>query len=142
MDKQVTLRIIIEQPVSGVEYGVQKGQGSKYETIQRQSSENLNDLTFEIPVSVKFSDNAEATFFGPFVQGPRAQRFVYIDIGTYAGQKETPWARRLKIPLTGISEIFKNSAAQLLVTKVPGKGKDGGPNCATVKPFLGWKLST
>jgi hypothetical protein len=23
---------------------------------------------------------------------------------------------------------------------VPGTGKDGGPNCATVKPFAGWRL--
>ena len=142
MDKQVTLRIIIERPVNGVEYGVQKGKGSKYETIQKQSSD-FSDLTFEIPVSVKFDDNGVATFSGPFVQGPSQQRFVYIDIGTYAGQKDTPWSRRLKIPLTGISKtiLSKNSEVQVLVTKVPGKGKDGGPNCATVKPFTGWILS-
>jgi hypothetical protein len=24
--------------------------------------------------------------------------------------------------------------------RVPGKGKDGGPNCGTVKPFDGWKV--
>jgi hypothetical protein len=143
MEKQVTLRIIIEKPVSGIEYGVQKGKGSKYETIQKQSSDS-NDLTFQIPVSVKFDDNGVATFFGPFVQGPSQQRFLYIDIGAYAGQKDTPWSRRLKIPLTDISKaiLSKNSANQVLVTVVPGTGKDGGPNCATVKPFTGWKLST
>jgi len=25
-------------------------------------------------------------------------------------------------------------------TSIPGTGKDGGPNCATVKPFNGWKI--
>lgn len=24
--------------------------------------------------------------------------------------------------------------------RVPGSAKDGGPNCATVKPFHGWSL--
>jgi hypothetical protein len=28
------------------------------------------------------------------VQGPPGQRFVYIGIGTYAGQTGTPWSRR------------------------------------------------
>lgn len=36
---------------------------------------------------------------GPFAQGPPAARFVYVDVGTYAGQKNTPWARRMKVPL-------------------------------------------
>jgi hypothetical protein len=140
MDKQVILRIIMEKPVSGVAYGVQKGQGSKYETIQTQMSE-VDNMTFEIPVSVKF-DNGVATLLGPFVQGPPKERFIYIDIGTYAGQKDTPWARRLKIPLTGVSDLLnKNHRTEVLITNVPGVGKDGGPNCATVKQFTGWVLS-
>lgn len=142
MDKQVFLKIIIEKPVSGVVYGVQKGKGNNYDTIQKQSSE-FDDLNFEIPVSVKFDDSGLPAFFGPFVQGPPQQRFVYIDIGTYAGQKDTSWSRRLKIPLTGISQtmLSKVPGPQVLVIQVQGKGKDGGPNCGTVKPFTGWKQS-
>ena len=141
MEKQVILRIVIEKPVSGVDYGVQKGKGSKHEIIQKQSSES-KDLTFEIPVSVKLTENG-VDFSGPFVQGPPQERFVYIGIGTYAGQKNTPWSRRLKIPLTGVSKtmVSKDPDTQVLITKVPGTGKDGGPNCATVKPFDGWKAS-
>jgi len=30
----------------------------------------------------------------------------------------------------------------VLQTSVPGKGKDGTPNCATVKPFAGWMVKT
>ncbi|HYJ85907.1 MAG TPA: DUF5990 family protein [Pyrinomonadaceae bacterium] len=68
--------------------------------------------------------------------------FVYIDIGTYAGQKETGWSRRLKVPLRGITwdMIDGAMAAGQLETRVPGTGKDGSPSCATVKPFPGWKL--
>lgn len=28
----------------------------------------------------------------------------------------------------------------VMQTIVAGTGKDGGPNCGTVKPFSGWKL--
>jgi hypothetical protein len=79
------------------------------------------------------------------VQGPTGERFVYLDIGTYAGQKETPWSRRLKIPLRGITgamiaELSTGKDA-VLETRVLGTGKDGGPSCGTVKPFAGWKLA-
>ena len=32
-------------------------------------------------------------FQGPLVQGTPANRFLYVDVGTYAGQKDTPWSR-------------------------------------------------
>ena len=83
-------------------------------------------------------------FLGSFVQGPPGQRFVYIDIGTCAGQTNTVWNRRLKIPLSGITWDLLNKLSSdsqmILEARVPGTGKDGGPNCATVKPFDGWKL--
>jgi hypothetical protein len=54
-------------------------------------------------------------------------------------------SRRLKIPLRDISsDTIRQMLADpslVLETKVPGTGKDGGPNCATVKPFSGWHLS-
>ena len=79
-------------------------------------------------------------FSGSFVQGPADGKFVYIDIGTYAGQTDTVWSRRLKVPLTGITwkDIDSLSGNLILQASVPGTGRDGGPNCATVKPFEGW----
>jgi hypothetical protein len=75
---------------------------------------------------------------GAFVQGPRRQRFVYVNIGTYAGQADSCWSRRLKIPLDGIPAKLIG-AGGVLEAHVPGTGRDGGPNCATVKDFEGWK---
>ena len=78
------------------------------------------------------------------MQGPVGERFVYIDIGTCAGQIDSNWSRRLKIPLRGITwnmiQQLETNAHSFLETHVPGVGRDGGPNCATVKPFDGWKL--
>jgi hypothetical protein len=120
---------------------LQKGRGSGYETIQTQRSE-AQDLHFEFTVGVRDSPkDGLPDFLGPFVQGPAGDRFVYIDIGTYAGQTDTGWSRRLKIPLRGITwEMVAQaeSSGAALETRVPGTGRDGGPNCATVKPFGGW----
>jgi len=131
MEQELKLRIILESPTKGVDFALQKGKGHAYEMVQKQRS-NGKDLKFEF--SVKAEGNR---FTGPFVQGPPAERFVYIDIGACAGQTDTQWSRRLKVPLRDITtEMIKSSA--VLETRVPGTGKDGGPNCATVKPFDGW----
>lgn len=144
MERELTLRIVLEQPPAGVDFGLQKGRGSVYETVQTQRSKD-EDLSFEFAVGVRTGMASVPDYSGPFVQGPRGGRFVYIDIGTLAGQSDSQWTRRLKIPLTGITwDMIDRAAAKAhgaLETRVPGMAKDGGPNCATVKPFDGWKVS-
>ena len=144
MNHELTLKIVLENPPSGVDFGLQKGSGNKYEAIQIQRFSDKS-LEFEFPITVKLNKDGLPNFLGVFVQGPTNQRFIYIDIGTCAGQKDTGWSRRLKIPLTGITlntikELTTNSN-KILEARVPGTGKDNGPNCATVNPFTGWHIS-
>jgi hypothetical protein len=137
------LQIILTAPSPGVVFALQKGAGAAYETVQRQVSET-HDLSFTFSVQVKGdrSKDEQPKLSGSFVQGPANGKFVYINIGTYAGQVGSAWARRLKVPLSGISwkdvDAMKSNA--FLQAIVPGTGKDGGPNCATVKPFAGWHV--
>ena len=139
-DPELTCRIVLEAPPAGVDYALQKGRGSIYETVQTQRSKG-QDLIFEFTVQVRSATSDPALdFAGPYVQGPRGQRFVYLDIGTCAGQTDTPWSRRLKVPLTGIPSAALRPASRVLETRVPGTGRDGSPTCATVKPFDGWTL--
>jgi hypothetical protein len=144
MKQELTLKIVLENPPSGVDFGLQKGSGNKYETIQIQRFSDKS-LEFEFPVTVTLTKEGIPNFLGEFVQGPTSQRFVYIDIGTYAGQKGTFWSRRLKIPLTGITlntiKELTTNGNKILEARVPGTGKDNGPNCATVKQFTGWHIS-
>ena len=144
MERALKLRIVLEKPTAGVDFGLQKGRGSDYETVQKQRSKG-DDLSFEFTVAVKAgSKEAAPRFLGSLVQGPPVERFIYIDIGTSAGQADSCWSRRLKIPLTGITrdmiDRLLDHPEAVLETRVPGTGRDGGPNCATVKPFDGWKL--
>ncbi len=142
MERELTLRIVLETPPPGVDFGIQKGRGSLYETVQTQRSTG-HDLVFEFSIDVKAESVAGfPDFGGPIVQGPRGGRFVYVDIGTCAGQRDTPWSRRLKIPLTGITSHLIRRASSgtngVLEARVPGTGRDGGPSCASVKDFAGW----
>ena len=143
METELSFQISLEKPPAGIDFGLQKGHGNGYETAQKQKSAT-GDLYFEFTAKLKAALNTEPDFLGPFVKGPKGARFVYIGIGTYAGQTGTPWSRRLKIPLTGITAAMTgklaNDPSLIFTTTVPGTGKDGGPNCATVKPFSGWAI--
>lgn len=139
MERELNLVINLEHPPPGIDFGLQKGSGNNYETVQTKRSTS-GDLRFEFSVRVREGKDGQPNFLGPFAQGPPHERFVYLDIGTYAGQADTVWSRRLKIPLRGITWQLIAKAGTL-ETHVPGTGKDGGPSCATVKPFAGWRLA-
>ena len=145
--RELRFRIVLEAPPAGVDFGLQIGRGAAYETVQTQRSTGKH-LSFEFTLGVRAArreTSAPPDFQGPVVQGPPSQRFIYIDIGTYAGQRDTPWSRRLKVPLIGITSEMVDRVAKdarmVVETRVPGRGKDGGPNCATVKPFDGWSVT-
>jgi hypothetical protein len=142
VERQIRLRIVLEKPTAGVLFGLQKGAGNDYETVQTQISKG-NDLRFEFDVRFQKAKDGTPNFLGPFAQGPPQKRFVYLDIGTYAGQKDTEWSRRLKVPLHEIAwEILNEAdpARDVLETRIAGTGRDGSPSCGTVKPFAGWKV--
>jgi hypothetical protein len=139
---EVSLRIVLIAPPSGVDYGVQQGKGNDYITIHTRRSTSA-DLAFEFTVTVKNNrDDGKPNFLGPRTHGPPTGRFLYINIGKSARQVNAAWDRRLKIPLDGIpwEMIEKASTKWVLEARLPGTGKDGGPSCATVKPIEGWKL--
>lgn len=125
---EVSLRIVLRKPTAGVDFGLQKGRGSNYEIVQKQRSSG-RDLKFDFAVNVKTGKDGAPDFSGPFVQGARGDRYVYIGIGTYAGQTNTAWSRRLKVPLSRITSRLIASECTL-VADIPGTARDGGPSCA------------
>ena len=140
---ELRLRIVLESPPAGVDFGLQQGNGTDYKTIQAQRS-NGEDLTFEGTVKAKGDrGDGQPNFLGPLTQGPTVGRFLYIDIGRTAGQRDSVWERRIKVPLSGISwsmiEEVSANPDLVLEARLLGTGRDGGPSCATVSPALGWK---
>jgi len=139
----ITLRLVLERPPAGIDFGLQEGHGSAFQVVQKQRSKG-GDLEFEFTVNAKAGRDHLPNFTGPFVQGPVGERFVYINIGTYAGQTDTCWSRRLKIPLSGITwEMLR--AEKILIAHIPGTEKDGSPSCAygwrkQVGPSWGWEM--
>lgn len=128
-----TLRLTIADPVPGVRYSLQKDD-APFEPLTASEA----PLSFDIPVRLS-PDNR---FLGSFVrrEGPE-RRFVYIRIGQSAGDHASPWTRRAKIDIHDIPPalLSKARAGRVLEITLPGRGKDGSPTCATVRPTVPWR---
>jgi hypothetical protein len=143
MPIELRLRIVLVSPPAGVDFGLQEGKGADYRTVQTQRSDG-GDLRFVATVTIKGGrGDGPPNFLGPLTQGPPGGRFLYIDIGKLAGQRDSEWERRIKVPLGGITwEMIERVVADpslVLEARLPGTGRDGGPSCATVHPANGWK---
>ena len=100
---ELSVHVILQRPPADIFFGLQKGSGAKYEIVQAQRSTG-QDLHFNFLIGVKGVEQKDELpdFNGLFVQGPRLGRFIYLDVGSYAGQTNFHGGR-IKIPLTGIS---------------------------------------
>jgi len=126
----VTLRLIIDDPVPGVRYSLQK-EDMPFEP--RTAGDG--PLAFELPITL----HPDGRMTGPFVrrEGPQ-RRFVYIRIGTSAGDHASAWSRRAKIDIHTIPAALLVPGARLEV-RLPGRARDGSPACATVRPVMEWR---
>ena len=130
----ITLRLTIADPVAGVAYSLQDKANPPVEP--RLAA----DAPLSLDASVTLTDDGRLT--GPFVrrEGP-TRRFVYIAIGTSAGQHASIWSRRAKIDVHDIPDDLLDQARQgrVLEIRLPGRANDAGPACATVRPLAPWR---
>ena len=142
MTNEIRLQIIVHNPVSGLRYGLQKGKGASYETVQAQTGKG-EDLTFNFWVQLQGAPGSVPSLAGPYVQGTPGARFIYLGIGSYAGQTGAAWNGRLNVPLpeATFGDAFINDRKSTWRCTVPGSRAQGMPVFATVKPFSGWSPS-
>ena len=144
MESDLPIRLVLVDPPPGVAFGIQRGTGAHYQALFVQQVKH-GEVIFDFSLTVRENPRGSLpNFKGSFVQGRPAARFIYIAVGTYAGQKDTPWSRRMKVPLQGITWALIRQATskvgQRLLGRIPGKGKDGGPNCGTVQALGNWEV--
>lgn len=137
MKYTVPFRVIVRNPPSGA---VMKVQNGKTDLLEPRANGNV--LIFEFELNVDLTSE-KPNFLGPFAQGPKDARFIYVNSGTYAGQAIAYWSRRAKLSLMSISrkeieQVLKSAGARI-ETEINGTGSDGGPVCATIKG-LEWRV--
>ncbi|MFL6264281.1 MAG: DUF5990 family protein [Thermoanaerobaculia bacterium] len=140
--RELPFRITVVSLPPGVTFRLQRG---KDDLVPPAHAMN-EYLSFDFTLRVSTGKDGRPNFLGPFAQGPPTGRFVYVNSGTLAGQADSCWTRRAKVPLTGIGwKLIEQALAgtdTILEAHIEGKARDGGPACATV-PLLdgGWRIS-
>ena len=142
MDQLLPLRIMLVGVPLGVSFAMQCGK-SELISPAHQDDDSLC-FEFSIRVSVQSGDG-RPNFLGPLAHGTPADRFLYVNSGTSAGQRGSAWTRRAKIKLGGITwDQIRETLGRpgsVIVAQIAGTARDGGPCCATV-PLLGegWQV--
>jgi hypothetical protein len=139
---KIPIRVIVTEPLEGVSMQIQKGR----DELLAPTTKTKKALSFDFEISVSL-DAAVPNFLGKFAQGPKDARFIYLNSGTYAGKTDSCWGRRAKISLMNVTaeqvrEVLSSPNSRLEIT-IQGRGTDGGPICASVKPHAtsGWKFT-
>lgn len=130
---EIKMRIVIETPVPGVLHSLQEDDAP----LDAKRSNAGEPLAFDFPLRIApKSDNGGPKFYGKQVrsEGP-VRRFVYVRIGTSAGDRASPWTRRMKIDIHDIDQALldRATAGGVLEGTINGTAKDGSPACATIR---------
>jgi hypothetical protein len=137
---EIRVRLVIEQPVAGVLHALQEGDDKPLDPKRSSAGEAL---AFAFPLRIERTADG-AKFYGPQVrrEGP-VRRFVYVRIGTCAGDPASPWTRRMKIDIHDIDLALLDAAIAggALEGTISGTAKDGSPACATIRPVR-WRVAT
>jgi uncharacterized protein DUF5990 len=139
MELQLPMRVIVENPPSDVTIAMQRGRAGD---LLAPTAIAKGNLIFEFSIRAA-NESGTPNFLGPFVHGPKGERFLYVNSGTLAGQADSPWTRRAKLHLSSIDwKLVQKVASKrgaVLEGRIAGTGRDGGPTCATTPIIGGWQ---
>src|SRR5260221_7340186 len=112
---EVPIRIRVLDPAAGIMMKVQCGR----DELLPPERESKKELVFEFTITADMSAEVP-NFLGKYTQGPKDQRFIYVNSGQSAGQLDTDIVRRAKISLMSIAK-----------EQVAAGGGAGGHLCGT-----------
>jgi hypothetical protein len=139
----LSLRIVVVDPPRDILWALQLGKDELVKPASITKTRIVFDLSVEM---VEDSSPSGFRLRGRAVQGRPGKRFVYLRIGTYAGQTDTLIGRRAKIGIEGIDrklvDAMRAKKSGVLQAKFTGTDRKGEPACATV-PLLGegWEVA-
>lgn len=131
----IRFRILVMAPPPGVRFAVQRGKSELLEPL----CTDADVLQFELALRLgKPLPGGATNFLGEYAQGTPADRFIYLNSGTLAGQADSPWTRRAKLKLASMpAEVVQAALLAgdgVVEARVRGGMDDGSPICASVKP--------
>ena len=127
----IAVRLTVENLVPGVRHSLQEDDAP----LDPQTSTYGDALHFDFPLRVARKPDGHYRFFGKQVRAEgKLRQFVYIRIGTSAGDHASCWSRRMKVDIHEIDPalVALAMAGKVLVGTLEGTAEDGSPACATI----------
>jgi len=138
----LALRITVIDPPPGIAWALQLGR----DELVPPTRQSGGRITFDFTVDVVTGETPGAfRLRGKAVQGRPGERFVYLGIGSYAGQPGAAFDGRAKISLEGITrpllDAVQGRGASVLEAEFAGTARDGAPARASVALMgEGWRV--
>lgn len=143
---EIPLRITLYRVPPGVRFALQKGKSGATGHPELVPPTRIDPTSISFDFAVRVAPDklgAKQRFLGEFTQGPAEERFVYVNSGKSAGQHDTEWNRRAKIPLTTITpaliDAVRSTPNTVLLIEIEGKAADGGPVVASRLSSTEWR---
>ncbi len=132
---ELPLRILVDDPIPGLALALQRGRAGAAKLVP-PASRSAEAVVFDLEAIVEGGlPDGRPRLLGPCVQGPPDARFVYLCVGVMAGQADSPWSGRVKVPLGGLGwdMIEARPPGARLVARIPSRSPRGGPALASVR---------
>ena len=140
-ERVLRMRIHLDGPPSGKWFAVQEGR----EGLLPAGRQVAGGSHFEFPLRAVTGPDGSINFLGAFAQGPRSDRFVYLNSGTRPHASGEEWERRAKLKLDTIPADLLHRALEkegsILEARFHGTAKDGGAICASLpEATVAWRV--
>ncbi len=136
LGEPITLRLSIDDPVPGLAYSLCDKKNAAIDA--RVAGDG--PVSFDVPLRLAPGPR----FLGEFVrsEGP-TRRFVYISLGTMAGDAASCYGGRMKIDIHDIAPALLDKALRgaVLEARLAGRSRKGGPTYATVNKPIVWTVA-
>lgn len=139
----LALRITVVDPPPGLTWALQLGR----DELVPPTKQSRDCIIFDFTVDVVTGEKPGAfRLRGAAVQGRPGERFVYLGVGSYAGQAGAPFNGRAKVTLEGITraliDAVRRSPSGVLEAQFAGTSPRGGPSLASVSLLGdGWHVA-
>jgi hypothetical protein len=139
--RELPLRITVNNPPANETFAMQTKDAGLVPPVRSDGQ----TIVFDVTVNVAPGKEGEPNVLGPLAHGSPAERFLYLNSGTLAGDEASCWTRRAKIRTAGITwelvEQTLGAPGRVLEATVNGRARDGGPCCAGIPLLSAWRVA-
>lgn len=142
MNHDLRIRIIVENYLPNLDYGIQLNNTFKYKGIQIQRSVGTS-LQFDFTIQTK-KYGYLIDYGGSFVHGQKFRRFFYLKLVSPPGEVDSISKKRIKIPFDALEEELVKTAignsSRVFITRINGRVNDLIAGSGTDMPINEWHL--